>query len=80
MLSLAQLANDRYQSMIQPAEHMVATKNPTRRIAAGLVLVVFANGLQMLGQTFHIGFYVNTISFCAGRAIRTVYLFVCLYL
>lgn len=84
MLTLALLANERYQSVAHPIKYMAAQKCRVRRVAAAFTLAVFANGFQMIGETlWHMGIFTDFSRMSAigiGHAIRTVYLFACLYM
>ena len=84
MLALALLANDRYKGIADPMEYNATTKRPGLNLAAAFTLVMFANSFQMVGETlWHMGIFTefNMISAAGiGHAIRTVYLFGCLFM
>lgn len=84
MLALALLASERYQSVANRTTYTAAKQHRVHRIAAAFTVVVFANGFQMVGETlWHMGIFTEFTMISAvgiGHAIRTVYLFACLYM
>jgi len=84
MLALALLANDRYQGIADPTEYKAAIKRPGLNLAAAFTLVIFANSFQMVGETLRHMEILTDFSMIsvagAGQAIRTVYLFCCLFM
>ncbi len=48
-MALALLALDRFNAIADPIEYMVATKHPRKRLIFSLLLVIFVNGIRLVG-------------------------------